>query len=524
MKKTSLLFLMLALVTTSIHAQESAFEVLLPYSVDYSYTSCLESSDGYYLVSPGKNMLLKLSQQGEVVEELTYTIEGVGNAQTRICALLELPDDPFHYLAVAEAHETGPGGTTDNLLHFVKFNDQLQYDAENVVVVDLSQVVRNYSLYYNARFFIDGDGSVCFAANTEKWDGSYGLMFTRVTTDGVVTTHFDSQFTNLNSLQVCDFTPKNDHYELVLGYLTNTPLVPSKGMPYLSYCEVGPDFETGVPFHLATNAQSSTLLQYDNLADSLFMAQWIENDNCVPNWINDSVFLLPTEIMGMSHYSFNTYNGAAIWKIDAGFNILNRVFFDVYHSPANHSWKTIHARNPIVVNNGEVFFCYSTFSGYYGDPQQVAVCKLDTDLNLIWKRWYGGDQEYHVVSDFIPTSDGGCLLTGKGSPDPVNVFNANPYVLKITSEGYCSVKENEELLLKPYCFFPNPVDDRLHLEFSPDVTPSVVELYDFQGRLVGTQNTSLENVDMNGLPAGTYTLRIVMEDGTVYSDKVVKNQ
>jgi hypothetical protein len=60
------------------------------------------------------------------------------------------------------------------------------------------------------------------------------------------------------------------------------------------------------------------------------------------------------------------------------------------------------------------------------------------------------------------------------------------------------------------------------MEFSPDVTPQAVEIYDVQGRLVGTQNTSLENVDMNGLPAGTYTLRVVMEDGTVYSDKVVK--
>ena len=513
---------MLALFITSIHAQESAFEVLLPYSVDYSYTSCLETSDGYYIVSPGKSMLLKMSQQGEVVEELTYTIEGVGNAQTRICALLDLPDDPLHHLAVAEAYETGPNGTTNNLLHFVKFDDQLQYDVKSVVVVDLSQVVRNYSLYFNARFFIDDDGSVCFAANTEKLDGSYGLMFTRVATDGVITTHFDSQYTNLSWLQVCEFTPKNGHYDMVLGYETNTPLFPSRGMPYLSYCEVSPDFETGVPFHFATNAQTTTMLQYDNLADSLFMAQWMENDNCTPNWINDSIFLLPTEIMGCSHYNGHVYYGAAVWKIDAGFNILNRVFFDVYHSPANHFRKTIIARNPIVMNNGEVYFCYSTFSGYYGDPQQVAVCKLDTDLNLMWKRWYGGNQEYHVVSDFIPTSDGGCLLTGKGSPNPVNVFNACPYVLKITSDGYCSMEEQGEPLLKPYGFFPNPVDDQLRLEFSPDVTPSVVELYDLQGRLVRSQGKGLERIDMRELPSGTYTLRIVMEDGTVYSEKVVK--
>ena len=94
--------------------------------------------------------------------------------------------------------------------------------------------------------------------------------------------------------------------------------------------------------------------------------------------------------------------------------------------------------------------------------------------------------------------------------------------MKITSDGYCSLENNEEPLLKPYAFFPNPVDDRLYMEFSPDITPSVVELYDIQGRLVRSQGKGLGSIDMSELPTGTYTLRIVMEDGTSYSDKVVK--
>jgi hypothetical protein len=84
------------------------------------------------------------------------------------------------------------------------------------------------------------------------------------------------------------------------------------------------------------------------------------------------------------------------------------------------------------------------------------------------------------------------------------------------------VKENEEPLLRPYCFFPNPVKGQLHMEFSPDVTPRQIELYDLQGRLVGIQNNGFESVETGQLPSGTYTLRIVMEDGESYSDKVVK--
>ena len=40
---------------------------------------------------------------------------------------------------------------------------------------------------------------------------------------------------------------------------------------------------------------------------------------------------------------------------------------------------------------------------------QTVICKLDTDLNVIWKRWYGGETELHYVTDFALTSDGGCI-------------------------------------------------------------------------------------------------------------------
>jgi len=76
--------------------------------------------------------------------------------------------------------------------------------------------------------------------------------------------------------------------------------------------------------------------------------------------------------------------------------------------------------------------------------------------------------------------------------------------------------------VRPYAYYPNPARDQLHMEFSPDVQPIHVELYDLQGRLVRTQSKALGNIDMSQLPAGTYTMRVIMEDGMAYSDKVVK--
>jgi len=73
-----------------------------------------------------------------------------------------------------------------------------------------------------------------------------------------------------------------------------------------------------------------------------------------------------------------------------------------------------------------------------------------------------------------------------------------------------------------YVLYPNPTQGHLHMQFSTDVQPAQIELYDLQGRLVRTQSKAFESIDMSQLPAGTYTMRVIMEDGKAYSDKVVK--
>jgi len=54
------------------------------------------------------------------------------------------------------------------------------------------------------------------------------------------------------------------------------------------------------------------------------------------------------------------------------------------------------------------------------------------------------------------------------------------------------------------------------------VKPAQVELYDLQGRLVRTQSQGLESFNLQGLAPGQYLMKVTMEDGKTYSDKVVK--
>ena len=94
------------------------------------------------------------------------------------------------------------------------------------------------------------------------------------------------------------------------------------------------------------------------------------------------------------------------------------------------------------------------------------------------------------------------------------------YVI-VHDDGTIGIPE-AEAFIRPYAFYPNPVQSELHLQYSPDVTPTQIELYDLQGRMVRTQSKDLENISMEGLPAGTYTMRVTLEGGKTYSDKVVK--
>jgi hypothetical protein len=94
-------------------------------------------------------------------------------------------------------------------------------------------------------------------------------------------------------------------------------------------------------------------------------------------------------------------------------------------------------------------------------------------------------------------------------------------LLKVDADGLLSLPETD-VQVRPYAFYPNPVQAQLQMQFSPDVQPKQVELYDLQGRLVRMQSSGFESVDMSRLPAGAYMLRVTLEDEKVFSDKVVK--
>lgn len=514
---------------TSVQAQESAFEVLLPYHCETTMTYCRETTDGGFLLNAvTRNTLLKLDGEGSVVNEVIYEIDESGVAETRFVAFFEDPQDPSRHVAVAQLMDWDT--EIGNLFHIVYFDNDLLYDPSEVLVVDFSENVKRIASGYPDRpyFSIEEDGCISFAGMSYDWNETKRLMYARVWPNGETALGVCDQFNKPHEL-VMYFAPKDDHYEMLA--LSQYNPQPNAVQLFLNYYEVSHDFEqTDSIFCLVHPSFAKTPLYYMEYEgnysnDSCYVARVLgSNSSVVPIQLSDSVMVIPTKLTFYRYYHANqaTMPGAALWKLDQNFNMLGHAFFDPLNGQENS--EELWAVNPVLFNGEYLYFCYTTYKQALTRPMQTVICKLDTDLNVIWKRWYGGKTESYRIMDFALTSDGGCIASGTGNVSPSQyAIEGFPYVLKVNADGYCSMEEQGEPLLKPYCFFPNPVEDRLHMEFSPDVTPRQVELYDLQGRLVGVQNNGFESVEMSQLPSGTYTLHIVMEDGTSYSDKLVKH-
>ncbi len=159
----------------------------------------------------------------------------------------------------------------------------------------------------------------------------------------------------------------------------------------------------------------------------------------------------------------------------------------------------------------------------------MTVVKMDYDLNVIWKRYCDTPEgmtticpystDISIMLEDVEGNETGIAIAG-GSFDDVT-YEGGVFYGFLTHDGINAVPESN-MVFHPYMFYPNPAQDQLHLQYSPDVQPAQIELYDLQGRLVRTQGKAFETFNLGTLPAGTYTMRITMEDGQVFTDKVVK--
>ena len=206
-------------------------------------------------------------------------------------------------------------------------------------------------------------------------------------------------------------------------------------------------------------------------------------------------------------------DGVAVIKYDTMLNMLAQRKFlsEPYIQYDSYGAQSIGLERS---KDGYIYFSY--FTHQYYNQNQISVVKMDEDLNIIWQRHCLDREKGRMYGKMIVLDDNSVAVMGM-----TRRANKNEAFYIVIHDDYDDLEE-QGVVVRPYAYYPNPTRDELRLHYSPDVKPTQIELYDLQSRLVKTQRTSLESLNLQGLSAGTYTMRVILEGGKVFSDKVVK--
>ena len=164
--------------------------------------------------------------------------------------------------------------------------------------------------------------------------------------------------------------------------------------------------------------------------------------------------------------------------------------------------------------------CFGCSAIPSSSPYNITLTKTDESLDVVWQKSYTHATRFLQATSLLATNNGGCLVVGGAYNHSNNHYDL--FVLKINVNGMVGTDDLLVEDLHLYAYYPNPAQNELHLQYSPDVQPKQIELYDLQGRLVRSQSNGLENLDLQGLSAGQYLMRVGLANGKVFSDKVVK--
>ena len=380
----------------------------------------------------------------------------------------------------------------DENLNFQDHDDAVMVHIEDTIVDRLCSIT------------LEGDNIVLMYLLYGKWDSP---IIARVGLDGTLKEKAD--FQNL-------FWFNNPHRFYAMGIFNDSP------REYVFYDLNPQNMASRIRYHVIDSlfVYKESFVMEEHYGDIYVApASYTENFQQIDFMpLDDGTFL---EVRQYERHNL-TRNGACIMKYDkTTHGYLANALFDswpIYSASSKYGY-------PIGLkqsNDGYLYFAYRTNANTSENKGWIGIAKLDTDLNIIWQRYclgsYTSSMGYlHTYIRMNPTEDG-FVIGGKihKEGEPYNFF-----FYFIHDNDANGIHEAEDFL-RPYMYYPNPARDQLHLQYSPDVTPAKIELYDLQGRLVRSQRHSLESLDMHGLSAGQYLMKVTLEDGKTFTDKVAK--
>ncbi len=119
---------------------------------------------------------------------------------------------------------------------------------------------------------------------------------------------------------------------------------------------------------------------------------------------------------------------------------------------------------------------------------------------------------------------------GWGIPATITIYDmayctVPNYPLIFGQKSFDDTLINDTSEFKDYVLFPSPADDKITLKFNNhyyNTTDNEIKIYGIDGRLLKTQNSDFDNIDISNLSSGVYIMKIYLGNGESYTEKFVK--
>ncbi len=184
----------------------------------------------------------------------------------------------------------------------------------------------------------------------------------------------------------------------------------------------------------------------------------------------------------------------------------------------------------IIIKNGFIYTSSSTPIFTTPNAGRHVFSKYDTNYNKIWTRIYIDSilsDESEFAYDVIPLLNNDWMFMGFGFDINSNIQNQDAVYIRVDSIGCLyntciNVGIQEEIYFDEIIVYPNPASDILNIEHPKHINIYKIKLFDILGKEVSYELLNNNQISIERLEVGVYTLQIMLMNNLVVTRRIIK--
>ena len=152
----------------------------------------------------------------------------------------------------------------------------------------------------------------------------------------------------------------------------------------------------------------------------------------------------------------------------------------------------------------------------------IMTC-LNKDLGIEWDSSVFSVEGSHILFGnygMMALPGNGVAISGWLTKETAP-YQSNYIYAVIFENTTLETPENQSVGNGIICY-PNPVSGNVNVKVPSGAEIGSVSLHDVSGRLVKAQQSGFGSIDISGLAPGMYVMRVTLDDGKVFEEKIVK--